>query len=96
MIIWTDVCIVSVFHAKALWYNAKLHKTEFFIQPPRTHIAFYHSVELQHAKAVFFSRCKAVAHKQLAYPLPLAPAAYRKACVAYMTAPADVVRVKNI
>ena len=96
MIVGTDVFKVSVLHPKAVRDHAQLHKAEPLVQMTGVDIAFHHGVELQDAKAEPLGVDQTVLHQLLTDMLTAAVLADGIAGVADMTAPTDVVWVKNI
>ena len=96
MVVNDYILVLSAFEQKAVRNCAKLCKAELFVKVTGRKICFYNRIELQDFKSVFLSLNKAVHNKLFAYMTVSCSAFYGVACIADMTAPADIVGVKNI
>lgn len=91
-----DVLVMSIFHQKSTRYCAKLHKSQSLIQMKRRRVAFYHRTELQDAKFQGLCRLHTMPNKFPADSLSAHSVFHRITCVAYMPAPAYIVRMQDI
>ena len=96
MIIGTDVLIMTVFHPETTGNHAQLDKAKTFIEMSRVNIAGNNGVKLQDAEAMEFSLNKTVGDQFLSDMKASCLGADCIAGIADMTAPADIVGMKNV
>lgn len=96
MVVRTDVLIMTVFHPEATGNHAQLDKAKTFIEMSRVNIAGNNSIKLQDAEAMEFSLNKTVGDQFLSDMKSPCLGADCIAGIADMTAPADIIRMKNV
>ena len=96
MIIGTNVLIMTVFHPETTGNHAQLDKAKTFIEMSRVNIAGNNSIKLQDAEAMEFSLNKTVGDQFLSDMKSPCLGADCIAGIADMTAPADIVGMKNV
>ena len=87
---------MSVFHAKAVWDNAELSKTDPFIQMSCMDITLDNCVKLKNGKADFLCLRDTIHYQLFADMLTSALSTYRVACVTNMSAAPHVIRVQDV
>ena len=96
MIIGTNILIMTVFHSETTGNHAQLDKAKTFIEMSRVNIAGNNSIKLQDAEAMEFSLNKTVGDQFLSDMKSPCLGADCIAGIADMTAPADIIRMKNV
>ena len=96
MIIGTNILIMTVFHPETTGNHAQLDKAKTFIEMSRVNIAGNNGVKLQDAEAMEFSLNKTVGDQFLSDMKSPCLGADCIAGIADMTAPADIIRMKNV
>ena len=96
MIIGTNILIMTVFHPEATGNHAQLDKAKTFIEMSRVNIAGNNSIKLQDAEAMEFSLNKTVGDQFLSDMKSPCLGADCIAGIADMTAPADIIRMKDV
>ena len=96
MIVRADVLVMTVLHSEAARNGSELFESKTFIQVSGMRIALNDSVELQNPEAVFCTLFQAVQNEFLTDVLTAEFGTYGIACVADVSASADIVRVEDI
>ena len=87
---------MSVFHSETIWHCSKLSKAKSFIKVSCLNICVNYGVKLQNSKAFVMCLFNTVFNKFFAYMKPSAFSRNRIACIAYMSASAYIVWMKNL
>ena len=96
MIIWADVFVVSVLHAKSSRDGTELFEAKAFVEVSCMGVGSDDGVELQDAKSMDSTLFQAVTDKLFADVKSAAVTADGVAGVADMSASSYIIRVKNI
>ena len=92
----TYILIASIYHPEAPWNRSKLRESQLLIEMAGRCIRSDYGIELQYPEPELNCPLHAVTHEGL--PCMRSPAAEinRVACIAYMAAPADIVRMEDV
>lgn len=95
-VIRADVHIAAVLHSEASRDRAELRETESLVQVPRMDIALDDRIELQYPEAEAPALRQTILDQLLADVSASGSGRDRIACVAYVSAPSDVVRMQDV
>ena len=96
MIIGTNILIMTVFHPETTGNHTQLDKAKTFIEMSCVNITGNNSIKLQDAETMEFSLNKTVGDQFLSDMKSPCLGADCIAGIADMTAPADIIRMKNV
>ena len=96
VIIWADIFIASILHAKALRDYAELHKAQPLIKMPRMDVRSNDCIKLQNSKSMCRALRQAIPHQLFPNVQAARISANGIAGIADMTASAYIVGVQNV
>ena len=96
MVVGTDVLVMAIFHPETTGNYAQLDKSETFVEMPCVNIAGNNGIKLQDAESMKLSLNETVRNQFFADMKASCLGADRIAGVTDMTAPANIIRMKNV